>query len=235
MRDKLKSDSSAEKRLHLLTALKVKLAEARDNLDDESHQRAGSEKMQKLQLEIKREQPVGRQGGSLKWPVHIVLLICELLVNDTPPSAVPANIQMMSDAMTVQEVTELPCIKCLRQCSVVVKNLKSTLAALRLGEADERHQLFTDGTSKRRIAFQNLVIAVMVDSKLNPVIVSSCMLLEDETSDNQVKSIVKQVRLNVNMLCPSTYLSYSPTFLFYPYSARHIEAVLKVMETSHSP
>ena len=207
MRGKLKSDSAAEKRLHLLTALKVKLVEARDNLADESHQRSGLENMQKLKLEIKRERPVGRQGGSLKWPVHIVLLIFELHVNGTPPSAVPANIQTISAAMTGQEVTELPCINFVRQCRVVVQNLNSTLAALRLGEADEWHQLFTDGTSRRQIAFQNLVIAVMVDSKLDPVIVSSCMFLEDEMSDNQVKSIVKQLRSNVNMLCPSTYLS----------------------------
>ena len=86
---------------------------------------------------------------------------------------------------------------------------------------------------EEKIAFQNLVIAVMVDSKIDPVIVSSCMFLEDETSDNQVRSIVKQVRSNVNMLCPSTYLSYSTTVIFYPYSARHIEAVLKAMERSH--
>ena len=45
MRGKLKSDSAAEKRLHLLIALKVKLAEARDNLDDKSHQRDWLEKM----------------------------------------------------------------------------------------------------------------------------------------------------------------------------------------------
>ena len=83
------------------------------------------------------------------------------------------------------------------------------------------------------MAFHNLVIAVMVDSKLDPVIVSLCMFLEDETSDNQVKSIVKQVRSNVNMLCPRTYLSYSPTVLFYPYLDRHIEAVLKAIERSH--
>ena len=154
-------------------------------------------------------------------------------MNGTPPSSVPANIQTMSAAMTGQEVTELPCINFLRQCRVVVQNLNANFAALQLGEADEWYQLFTDGTYRRQIAFQNLVIAVMVYSKLNPVIVSSCIFMEDETSDNQVNSIVKQVRLNVNMLCPSTYLSYSPTVLFYPYSARHIEAFLKSMEIIH--
>ena len=66
MRGKLKSDLAAEKRLHLLTGLKVTLAEARDNLAEESHQRAGLEKIQKLQLDIKRERPVGQQGGSSK-------------------------------------------------------------------------------------------------------------------------------------------------------------------------
>ena len=121
----------------------------------------------------------------------------------------------------------------MRKCRVVVQNLNTTLAALRLDEADEWHQLFTDGTSRRQIAFQNLVIAVMVDSKLDHVVVSPCMFLEGETSYNQVNSIVKQLRSNVNMLCPSTYLSLSPTVLLYPYSARYIEAVLKAIERSH--
>ena len=156
-------------------------------------------------------------------------------MNGTTPSTVPANIQTISAAMTGQEVTELPCINFVRQCCVVVQNMNSTLAVLRLGEADEWHQIFTDETSRRQIDFQNLMIVVMVDSNLDPVILSSCMFLEDETSDNQVKSIVKQVRLNVNMLCPSTYLSYSPPVLFYPYSARNVETFLKAMERSHRP
>ena len=49
IRDKIKSDSAAEKRLHLLTALKVKLAESQNNLVDESRQRSRLEKIQKLQ------------------------------------------------------------------------------------------------------------------------------------------------------------------------------------------
>ena len=53
--------------------------------------------------------------------------------------------------------------------------MNSTLAALRLVDADEWHHPFTDGTSRRQIAFQNFVIAVMVDSKLDTVIVSSCV------------------------------------------------------------
>ena len=65
-RGKLKLDSAAEKRLHLLTSLKVKLAEAQYSLADESRQRAGLEKIQQLQLEINCERKFGRQGGSSK-------------------------------------------------------------------------------------------------------------------------------------------------------------------------
>ena len=120
----------------------------------------------------------------------------------------------MSATITGSKVIELPCINFVWKCRVVVKNLNSTLEALRLGDADEWRQIFTDGTPRRKISFQNLVIAVMVDSKLDPVIVSSCMFLEDETSYNQVKYIVNQVRYDVNMLRQSNSLSYSPSVQF---------------------
>ena len=132
--------------------------------------------------------------------MYIVLLICELLVNGTRPSAVPANIQTASAAFTGAEASELPSVNFVRQCRTVLQNLNETLAALQLGNATTWHQLFTDGTTRRQIALQNLVIALMEDGKLDPVIVSSCMILEDETSETQVKSIVDMVR-QLNCVC----------------------------------
>ena len=195
---KNKLETVASERLSLLRDLKCRLREAKDMLADESHQREALERMQTIKLEIKRQRSVGKHGGSWKWPVHIVLLICELLVNGTPPSAVPANIQTTSAAFTGAEASELPSVNFVRQCRTVLQNINETLAALRLGNADTWHQLFTDGTTRRQVAFQNLVIALMEDGKLDPVIVSSCMILEDETSENQVKSIVDMVRADVN-------------------------------------
>ena len=93
--------------------------------------------------------------------MHIVLLICKLIVNGTPPFAVAANIQKMSATMDGRKENELPCIKFVQKCRVVFQNLNFTLAALRLGDVDQWHQLFTDGTSRHHIAFQNLLIAVM--------------------------------------------------------------------------
>ena len=146
----------------------------------------------------------------------------------------PANIQTISAAITGQEVTELPCINFVRKRRVVVQNLNSTLAAIRLGEADEWHQLFTDGTYQRKIVLQNLVIAFMVDSKLNPVIVYSCMFLEDDKSDNQVKSIRKTGNIECEYVM-SKHLPLIITNCSLPYSAIHIEAVLKKTERSHRP
>ena len=194
IKSKLRLETVSKKRLTMLKGLKSQLQEAKDMLADESHQRKALERMQTIKLEIKRQRSVGRHGGSRKWPVHVVLLICELLVGGTPPSAIPANIQTMSAAFTGAEATELPSINFVRQCRTVLQNINETLSALRLGQADTWHQLFTDGTTRRQIAFQNLVIALMVDGKLDPVIVSSCMILEDETSETQVRSIMNTVR-----------------------------------------
>ena len=133
------------------------------------------------------------------------ILICELLVNGTPPSAISANIQTTSAAFTGAEASELPSVSFIRHCRTVLQNLNETLAALRLGNADNWHQLFTNGTTRRQIAFQNLVIALMEDGKLDPVIVSSCMILKDETSETQVKSIVDMVRSNINDISSVLY------------------------------
>ena len=137
IKGKVKSDYVTEKRLHLLTDIKFKLAKARDNLYDESCRKFELENIQKIHLYIKPDRTVGHHGSSSKWPVHIVLLICKFLVNGTPQSAVAANIKTMSATMTGREINKLPCINFVRQCRVVVHNLNYTLSALRLGDADE--------------------------------------------------------------------------------------------------
>ena len=119
----------ASKRLGILKDLKHQVIELQDDLAEESHIRESLERMSTIRTQIKRERPVGRRGGSGKWPIHIVLLICELLVNGTPPSAVPANIQTMSAALLGSEVGELPSVDYVRKCRVVVQNINEMLAA----------------------------------------------------------------------------------------------------------
>ena len=71
------------------------------------------------------------------------------------------------------------CIKFVLECCVVVNHINSTLSSLRLGDADEWRQLFTDGKPRLQIVSQNLVIEVMVDPNIYSVIVSSFMFPED--------------------------------------------------------
>ena len=91
------------------------------------------------------------------------------------------------------EAIEITYVNFLRQCWVLLHNLNDTLSAFRLGNADSWHQVFTDGTTRRQIAFQNFVIALMEDGDLDTVIVSSCMYLENETSERCVQSIIETV------------------------------------------
>ena len=105
-----KVTSIACTRLALLKDLNLILAETTDMLLGECHQWEVLERMHTIQLEIKRERQVGRCGSSWKWTVHIVLLICEPLVNGTPPSAVPANIQTVSAALTGTVACEIPSV-----------------------------------------------------------------------------------------------------------------------------
>ena len=44
------------------------------------------------------------------------MLICEILVNGTPHSVIPAKIQTMSAGITGIEVNELPSLEYVREC-----------------------------------------------------------------------------------------------------------------------
>ena len=84
-------------------------------------------------------------------------------MNVTSPSAILANIQTMSAALTGSEVNELPSLEYLRKFRVFGQILNDMLDACRLGKADNWHQIVTDGTTQRQITFQNLVIGLMAD------------------------------------------------------------------------
>ena len=59
-----KANNVAVKRLDLLKNLKSSLNAPKDELADDSHARAALERMRTIQINIKKERPVGRPGGS---------------------------------------------------------------------------------------------------------------------------------------------------------------------------
>ena len=73
------------------------------------------ESMKSEKLNLKREFWTGRKGpGGAKWPLWVVEVCCELLVNGTPPSAVPANIATLYETLYGAEVVEYPSVAFLR-------------------------------------------------------------------------------------------------------------------------
>ena len=92
--------------------------------------------MSTIRFQINLERTIRYQGGSLRWPVHIVMLICEILVNGNPPSAIPYNIQTMSAALTVSEVNYPQSLDYERKCCIVVQNINNILAACGLVKSE---------------------------------------------------------------------------------------------------
>jgi hypothetical protein len=105
----------------------------------------------------------------------------------------------MSAAMNGCEAHEFPTVDFVRKFRTVVKNLNLLLGGYQLGNARTWLQLFTDGTTRRQIAFQNLVIGLMDGEDFDLVIALSCIFLEDETSVKQVEAIEKKVCIFIFM------------------------------------
>ena len=63
-------------------------------------------------------------------------------------------------------------------------------------------EIIFDATTRRQVPFSAVVISLMGDTpeSIDPVIVSSCVVLEDETSETQVDGIISKVR-HIIILC----------------------------------
>ena len=81
-----------------------------------------------------------------------------------------------------------------RKCRVAVQNINDMLDNCRLGKSYNWHQIFTDGTTRRQIKFQNLVIGLMKDGYFESVIYSSCIFLENENSEKQLEAVKNKVQ-----------------------------------------
>ena len=140
------------------------------------------------QVELKR---VGRGG---KWQPWVIQYICELLVIGTPPASIPSIISSSYQMYYGKEPDEVPQVSFVRQCRVIVQVIGETITAIKLASADKWDQLWTDATTRRQCPFQALIIGLMdSEKKLDPVTVSSCIFLEDETAETTVESILAKV------------------------------------------
>ncbi len=153
----------------------------------------------RLRKEWETEREAGRTGGSCRWPLWVVELICELLVNGTPPSAIPANIGTMYQTLYGREPDEpLPSDNFVRECRVVVEVIGETIAAIKLSAAENWDQLWFDATTCRQTSFTAIIIGLLNGNEfadIDPVVVSSCVFMEDERSETQATGIMDKVSI----------------------------------------
>lgn len=104
------------------------------------------------------------RGGQMKWPLYVWELIIKEIVNGTPPSAIGeniiANIRTFSPKTVIKE---LPSKWTVRRARTVLYVIVQTLAAYRLGKSKKWRQGFTDGTGRRQVEMQNLLIDIEED------------------------------------------------------------------------
>ena len=150
-----------------------------------------------FQKEWATEEAARRRGGARRWPTWVVQLICELLINGTAPSAIPKNIMSMYAILFGKNPEEHPpSVDFVRQCRPMVQVIGETVAAIKLANADTWDQLWTDATTRRQIPFTALIIGLLWSEggdAIEPVVVSSCIFMEDETAQKQSNGIIDKV------------------------------------------
>jgi hypothetical protein len=146
-------------------------------------------------LNLKRDVKLGRRGGK-SWPLWVTEISCELLVNGSPPSAIPSTIGTLFATLYNEEPKTIPSLNYVRQCRVLVQTIGETITAMKLSACSNWAEIFFDATTRRQVPFSAVVISLMGDGpdSIDPIIVSSCVILEDETSETQVDGIVTKVR-----------------------------------------
>lgn len=153
------------------------------------------EKKKHMKKEWDDEAAARKHGGKRRWPIWVVQLICELLVCGTSPQSIGPSIKIMYETLYGEKTEEEPpSINFIRQCRVMVEIMGETVTAFKLGSAVNWKQLWTDATTRRQIPFTAFIIGLLGDEEdIDPVIVSSCIFMDDERSETQADGIVDKV------------------------------------------
>ena len=150
----------------------------------------------------------------------MVLLVCELLIIGIPPTAIPSSIYTLYETLTGVDPTKVPSVSFIRQCRTVVQVMGETIAEWKLADAESWRQIFNDAISRRQCTFQALVVGLIDEDRfLDPVIVSSCIFLENETSRTTFYTIVDKVSIFLmfvfhfhKQLLPASFISLISSF-----------------------
>ena len=133
LKEKKRLEMSLKRKDKILNEVLEKNNELRDVIEDESVTEGKNDSTSVLK--VKRESFVGRKGGGHLWPVRVVQLICELLVDGAPPSSIPRIIYTTSSTMTNEEPKDLPSVNFVRGCRIIAQIIGETIAAIKLARS----------------------------------------------------------------------------------------------------
>ena len=152
--------------------------------------------MQKRQLKkVRANAENGKPGGGMVYPQWVMATICELLTCGASPSVIGKILKATYRVFYDEVPNDIPSINFIRGGRSVLAVFNETMSAMKLAIAESWDQLCTDATTRRQIPFTALIIGLLGDDSLDQVIVSSCILTDDETADAQAEGIIKKVRL----------------------------------------
>ena len=142
------------------------------------------------------------RGGRMVWPNWVMQLVVELLANRTPPSCVAPNILSVVEILFpgTELVKELPGMSVNREARGLMSYNSKCIAAYVLAKVENYRQLFTDGTSRKHISVQNLIIGYMEENGYKTTVLDSAILADDETSESVTLSIIKTFKEGASLL-----------------------------------
>jgi hypothetical protein len=126
--------------------------------DDEDEGDEGDDEAEASIFQTKRDTP-GKGGRS--WPWQMDDLVMEQLSADVPPSAIPTAIYGTARRLLHgnMEGISVPSVSFCRSRRRLLRSVTETLAAYRVAKMTRWRHVGTDGTSRRQIGLQNVVIS----------------------------------------------------------------------------
>ena len=88
---------------------------------------------------------------------------------------------------------EFPRINFIWSCRTILQIIGETLAAYHISKVEQWDKIFYDGMCRRQTALQNLVIGVIYEERLRPLILSTYIILDIETSEKQVDAVLSTI------------------------------------------
>ena len=125
--------------------------------------------------------------GRKVWPLVVMKIIVEMLVNGTLPSAVCKNLESTCRLTCPNvEIKELPSIDYVRKCRGNIRIMTEACAAYILAKNKDWKQIFIDATSRRQTSMTSMSAGIMKDNLLKPIMLTCSKVGMGETSKDTV-------------------------------------------------